>query len=146
MATDEFARLDRSDEMLALAQGKAGKKYARIEFVKDSLETFKLRNEKPFDAVVLNMVMHHMSSPQRAMRKLGEIVGAGGYVLMADLCSHNQEWTRESCGDVWLGFDPQDLTEWAAHAGLHEEQGLYLGLKNGFQIQLRLFRRERVIN
>jgi ArsR family transcriptional regulator len=132
--------LDNSGEMLELARNQAEGKNRKIHFVHASLEDYPIDTVR-FDAVVINMVLHHMSSPQRAMRKLGQLVQAGGYLLVADLCSHNQEWTRESCGDVWLGFDPEELEEWAAHAGFTARQSLYLGLKNGFQIQLRLFRK-----
>jgi hypothetical protein len=34
------------------------------------------------------------------------------------------------------------LDEWAAAAGFSEKQSLYLGLKNGFQIQHKLFQKD----
>lgn len=137
---NKLVALDASGEMLALAKGKVDEKNRKIEFVNSSLEAYSPDGDSnAFDAVVLNMVMHHTSSPGRAFQKLGQIVKAGGFVLIADLCPHDQEWTKESCGDVWLGFDPQDLNDWANHAGFREKQSSYLGLKNGFQIQLKLF-------
>lgn len=150
MLLEELARrfnklvaLDASGEMLALTKGKVDEKIRKIEFVNSSLEAYSpAGNSGSFDAVVLNMVMHHMSSPGRTFQKLGQIVTPGGYVLIADLCPHDQEWTKESCGDVWLGFDPQDLNDWAKHAGFTERQSSYLGLKNGFQIQLKLFEKD----
>ncbi len=130
--------LDSSEEMLAFTKNKlAGKD--RITFVQSSLEAYDPADLQ-LDAVVLNMVLHHISSPLQAFQKLRQILRKNGFLLIADLCSHNQEWTRSSCGDVWLGFDPQDLREWAAGTGFVEDQSLYLGLKNGFQIQLKLFR------
>ncbi len=134
----KLVALDDSAEMLDFTKAKVTGKSAKIEFVNSSLEAYSA-GTLTFDAVVLNMVMHHMSSPSRAFQKLGQIVSAKGYLLIADLCSHNQEWARESCGDVWLGFDPQDLSDWAKQTGFKEEQSSYLGLKNGFQIQLKLF-------
>ncbi len=130
--------LDSSDEMLAITKGKFKGKNARIEFVNSSLEAFAPAGWG-FDAVVLNMVMHHMPSPARAFQKLAQLVGSGGYLLIADLCSHDQEWAKKTCGDVWLGFDPQDLDDWAEQSGFEERQSSYLGLKSGFQIQLKLF-------
>ena len=134
---DHVVALDDSEEMLALTKGKVAAKQ-KITFVRNSLEAFEPKGAA-FDAVVLNMVMHHMSSPVQALHKLRRIVKPEGFLLVADLCSHNQEWTRDSCGDVWLGFDPQDLKDWALAAGFAEDQSLYLGLKNGFQIQVKLF-------
>lgn len=136
---EHIVALDNSEEMLALAQGQVAKKHGNITFVKDSIEAY-IPGTRLFNAAALNMVLHHMASPIQIFQKLSHILRPGGYVLIADLCLHNQEWTRISCGDVWLGFEPGDLTLWAEEAGFTEDQSLYLGLKNGFQIQLRLFR------
>jgi len=135
---DKLVALDDSAEMLELARKNVQSK--NVEFVHGSLEAYP-GAEKSFDAVVLNMVLHHLASPAKALRKLAHIVTDGGYVLVADLCSHNQQWAKESCGDTWLGFDPQEINDWARDAGMAEEQSTYLGLKNGFQIQLKLFRK-----
>ncbi len=138
---DKIVALDNSGEMLKLAKSRSTRRSDNIQFVNRSLDAYKISTQESFDAVVLNMVLHHMPSPQQALKKLGDILQVGGFLLIADLCSHNQEWARESCGDVWLGFDPKDVDEWAASAGFNVEQSLYLGLKNGFQIQLKLFRK-----
>ncbi len=129
--------LDKSEGMLALTRENV--KGKKIEYVNESLESYKLAG-KAFDAIVLNMVLHHMASPERAFQKLGSLTK--GYVLIADLCLHDQEWTRDSCGDIWLGFDPNEMTDWARDSGFVEKHHSYLGLKNGFQIQLKLFCKE----
>jgi ArsR family transcriptional regulator len=135
---DQLVALDNSEEMLALTR-KHMPTRERIRFVQSSLETYET-HEGELDAVLLNMVLHHMSSPRQAFQKIAQLLKDQGWLVIADLGLHNQEWTRASCGDVWLGFDPQDLREWAAGVGFIEDQSLYLGLKNGFQIQLKLFR------
>jgi ArsR family transcriptional regulator len=38
-----------------------------------------------------------------------------------------------------LGFEPDDLRNWAAAAELYEGESLYLAQRNGFQIQLHQF-------
>jgi ubiquinone/menaquinone biosynthesis C-methylase UbiE len=138
---DKIVALDSSGEMLNLAKGSSSRRSEKIQFINRSLDAYQIGTQDSFDAAVLNMVLHHMPSPPQAIKKLGEILRIGGFLLVADLCSHNQEWARESCGDVWLGFDPRDVDEWAESAGFIVEQSLYLGLKNGFQIQLKLFRK-----
>lgn len=92
------------------------------------------------DCVVLNMVLHHFAAPADALLHLAKWVKPGGSLLLTELCSHNQDWTREACGDLWLGFEQDDLSRWAEQAGLLPSDSLYLGLRNGFQIQLRHFR------
>ncbi len=91
------------------------------------------------DCVVLNMVLHHFAAPADALLHLAKWIKPGGSLLLTELCSHNQDWTREACGDLWLGFEQDDLSHWAELAGLKPAASLYLGLRNGFQIQLRHF-------
>ncbi|MDR2308708.1 MAG: metalloregulator ArsR/SmtB family transcription factor [Paucimonas sp.] len=93
------------------------------------------------DCVVLNMVLHHFSDPALALRLLAKRVRAGGSLLVTELCSHDQGWARDACGDLWLGFEQDDLARWANAAGLTPEDSLYVGLRNGFQIQVRHFQR-----
>lgn len=93
------------------------------------------------DCVVLNMVLHHFSDPALALRQLAKRVKAGGSLLVTELCSHDQGWAREACGDLWLGFEQDDLARWANAAGLAHGDSLYVGLRNGFQIQVRHFQR-----
>ncbi|QEY60829.1 metalloregulator ArsR/SmtB family transcription factor [Metapseudomonas lalkuanensis] len=91
------------------------------------------------DCVVLNMVLHHFAAPADAMKQLAQRVQPGGALLVTELCSHNQSWAREACGDLWLGFEQDDLARWANAAGLTPGESLYIGLRNGFQIQVRHF-------
>ncbi|MGE8321659.1 MAG: ArsR/SmtB family transcription factor [Pseudomonas sp.] len=93
------------------------------------------------DCVVLNMVLHHFSDPALALRQLAKRVKAGGSLLVTELCSHDQGWARDACGDLWLGFEQDDLARWANVAGLVPGDSLYVGLRNGFQIQVRHFQR-----
>ncbi|MFB4392443.1 MULTISPECIES: ArsR/SmtB family transcription factor [unclassified Pseudomonas] len=93
------------------------------------------------DCVVLNMVLHHFSDPALALRLLAKRVKAGGSLLVTELCSHDQGWAREACGDLWLGFEQDELARWANAAGLLSGESLYVGLRNGFQIQVRHFQR-----
>ncbi|WP_449430869.1 ArsR/SmtB family transcription factor [Pseudomonas putida] len=93
------------------------------------------------DCVVLNMVLHHFSDPALALRLLASRVKAGGSLLVTELCSHDQGWAREACGDLWLGFEQDDLARWANAAGMAPGDSLYVGLRNGFQIQVRHFQR-----
>lgn len=93
------------------------------------------------DCVVVNMVLHHFAAPADAIQQMANRLKPGGSVLITELCSHNQSWAREACGDLWLGFEQDDLARWAIAAGLVPEDSLYIGLRNGFQIQVRHFQR-----
>jgi ArsR family transcriptional regulator len=93
------------------------------------------------DCVVLNMVLHHFAAPADAPKHMANLLQPGGSLLVTELCSHNQSWAKEACGDLWLGFEQDDLARWATAAGLVPGESLYVGLRNGFQIQVRHFQR-----
>lgn len=93
------------------------------------------------DCVVLNMVLHHFAAPADALKQLANLLKPGASLLITELCSHDQSWAREACGDLWLGFEQEDLARWAIAAGLVPGESLYVGLRNGFQIQVRHFQR-----
>ena len=142
----ELAR--RFSQVLALDNSPAMLELARQRCAEEALGNVELRladalNEAPAqaDCVVLNMVLHHFAAPAEAIRQLARLVKPGGSLLISELCSHNQSWAREACGDLWLGFEQDDLARWADAAGLAPGESLYIGLKNGFQIQLRHFAR-----
>jgi ArsR family transcriptional regulator len=135
-----FARvtaLDNSPAMLELASlrcSQEGPGNVELKLV-DALH-----DEYPAaDCVVLNMVLHHFAAPAEALKQLALRVKTGGSLLITELCSHNQSWARQACGDLWLGFEQDDLARWALAAGLTPGESLYVGLRNGFQIQVRHF-------
>lgn len=138
-----FARvtaLDNSEAMLDIARQRCALEgLSNVELkLGDALED---DQQPPADCVVLNMVLHHFATPAEAFRQLAQRVAPGGSLLISELCSHDQSWAREACGDLWLGFEQDDLARWASAAGLTPGESLYIGLKNGFQIQLRHFAR-----
>ncbi|MGI3129499.1 ArsR/SmtB family transcription factor [Halopseudomonas pachastrellae] len=88
------------------------------------------------DCVVCNMVLHHMPAPADALKRFAALLKPGGSLVLTELCSHDQSWVRDSCGDLWLGFDQDDIARWAEAAGLRPGNSQYIGLRNGFQLQL----------
>jgi ArsR family transcriptional regulator len=85
------------------------------------------------------MVLHHTPSPADIFYDMATALKTGGQLFVTDLCSHDQSWSRESCGDLWLGFEPEDLTQWAADAGFKTGENIYLAQRNGFRVQIRQF-------
>ncbi|MEX6501873.1 ArsR/SmtB family transcription factor [Pseudomonas zhanjiangensis] len=135
-----FARvtaLDNSPAMLDLARQRCAEEaLGNVELqLADALND----DYSAADCVVLNMVLHHFAAPAEALKTLAQRVKGGGSLLITELCSHDQSWARQACGDLWLGFEQDDLARWAEAAGLCAGESLYLGLRNGFQIQVRHF-------
>ena len=140
-----LSALDNSREMLSRAQKQLQQlapQYAdNVEFIHGDTSAL-LAEEKNlgrFDLMVFNMVLHHIPSPQTTFKDCAQLLAPGGTLLLIDLSHHDQDWVKASCGDLWLGFADSDLDGWAEAAGLHCSQRVYLGLKNGFQVQMRVF-------
>ena len=74
--------------------------------------------EKSADLVVMSQVLHHAAEPSRAIEEMARILRVGGRFALLDLLAHDQEWTRERLGDLWLGFRPEQLVQWLTSAKL----------------------------
>ena len=135
----QVTALDNSPAMLELANQRCTQE--GLDNVQLKLADALQDNYPSADCVVLNMVLHHFAAPAQALRKLATQLNPGGSLLITELCSHDQSWARDTCGDLWLGFEQDDLAHWAVAAGLTPGESLYVGLRNGFQIQVRHFLR-----
>lgn len=140
--SERFTRvlaLDNSPQMLAQARELVqDRQLANIQLAEGDTRYLRTHPEQ-FDCAVLNMVLHHTPSPATLFSDISLSLKERGVLLVTELCLHDQNWTQQACGDLWLGFAPEDLQEWAAASGLQEGQSVYFALRNGFQIQLRQF-------
>ncbi len=98
-----------------------------------------LPQRRRYDALIAAMVIHHQASPAAFFTQSAAVLKAGGSLVVAELCPHDQEWAQSACGDQWLGFEPDQLTGWAARAGLTQKDAQYLAQKNGFRVQVHHF-------
>ena len=140
----------RFQQVIGLDVSQAMLKKAQVQTVEQDLVNVELlhgdcqlalNNQIKADLITCNMVLHHVPAPKEIFNHSAQLLKPGGCLLITDLCAHDQTWARESCGDLWLGFAPEDLSSWAKEAQLLEEQTQFLALRNGFQIQFRTFRR-----
>lgn len=142
---EQVTALDISPGMLALTQQvveQQGLNNVRC-VLGDATELAQSDGEQgSYQFAAANMVLHHVPAPKTIFQQVAGLLAKNGSLLITDLCPHEQTWARESCGDLWLGFDPADLTAWAREAGLTEGPSQFLGLRNGFQIQFRLFHKQ----
>ncbi len=135
----QVVAVDNSRDMLAKATDTCQHSgLNNVELVEGVTDTLITRGES-FDLIVANMVLHHVPSPADIFLDAAALMNRGGCFIVSDLCSHDQDWAKENCGDLWLGFEPEELTAWAADAGLSAGEQLFIGLRNGFQVQVREF-------
>ena len=131
--------IDISGEMLEKAQALVQQQQLGNVTLLKSDTTEAAKKQLCVDRLVCNMVLHHVPSPADVFHDCTRLLKQGGSLIVTDLSRHDQDWTRKMCGDLWQGFDPEELTGWAENAGLISKESLYLGLRNGFQIQIRRF-------
>ncbi|WP_297184683.1 metalloregulator ArsR/SmtB family transcription factor [uncultured Porticoccus sp.] len=136
---DQVIALDLSAEMLHRSRELAEtRNLANIQFIHGDTGLAVEHSLYP-DYITLNMVLHHTPDPALIFKHLAKLLVPGGALIVTELCHHDQSWARESCGDLWLGFEPEDLSSWASAAALTEGESLFLAQRNGFQVQLRQF-------
>jgi len=134
---ERVVALDNAEAMLEEARRHC-EGLAQIDFLHGDTGDTRIQRLRA-DLVVMNMVLHHTPEPARTLREAAQALRPGGILLVTELCEHRQGWARENCGDLWLGFAPERLDTWAGEAGLRETASSYLGQRNGFTVQLRLF-------
>ena len=133
--------LDNSPAMLDVAKEHCEQNIReQIEFVLGDPNQALEQNIK-VDFLAFNMVVHHIPSPAEVISASAQLLNDQGYLLITDLCPHDQNWVKESCGDIWLGLDPEELKSWTEEAGLTHQHQVFVGLRNGFQIQIQLFKK-----
>lgn len=135
---EQVIALDNAAEMLDYSKALAEQKgIANIRFQLGDIGA--LDGPVNADFVVMNMVLHHLARPADTLKTIERLLNERGILLITELCQHDQEWAHSACGDLWLGFCPEELTIWANTAGFDEGKSLFLSLRNGFRIQVRQF-------
>ena len=133
---EEVVGIDSSRTMLA----QAAEHVAGLDNVKLRQADFSdLPAIRRYQAVVAAMVVHHLASPQRFFHHAARVIKRDGLLVVAELCQHDHQWVTDACGDQWLGFEPEELNQWAHQAGFKALESQYLAQKNGFRIQIHSY-------
>lgn len=74
------------------------------------------------DAVFSNMYLHHVESPQEAIKEMARVLKTGGHIVITDMDEHGYEFLRDEHNDRWFGFKREDIARWFAEAGLQNVQ------------------------
>ncbi len=134
---DRVHGIDNSAEMLAHAASRIESERLRNVTLRDA--EFTAMKRPRADLVLMAMVLHHAPSPAAFIAHAAKLLARGGRLIVVELVSHTQTWARDACGDLWLGFDPEELVGFAQRANLEPRQAQYLAQRNGFRIQIHAF-------
>ncbi len=118
-----FARVvavDRSASQLARARARVvARGYDNVTFLEDDFGSERLHAHAPTgaDLVVSSRVLHHAPRPRELMRELAALVAPGGALLVIDYVAHDDEAMAREQADVWMGFSPAELLDFATAVG-----------------------------
>jgi ubiquinone/menaquinone biosynthesis C-methylase UbiE len=107
--------VDRSGEMLQAARRRV-RDLANVEIRRGELETLPI-DDAVLDAVLLILVLHHVSDPAAALQEAARVVKPGGRLVVCDMLPHDREEYKQQMGHVWLGFSDQQLSRLLTTAG-----------------------------
>jgi ubiquinone/menaquinone biosynthesis C-methylase UbiE/DNA-binding transcriptional ArsR family regulator len=101
--------------------------YARAKLARAGLTHAQVRQaniydlplaDRSADAVVMHLVLHFLSDPQRAIREAARVLAPGGRLLIVDFAPHELEFLREAYAHERLGFGSTLIGQWLAELGL----------------------------
>ena len=136
---DSVLGIDNSPEMLERARSVI--RDSGVKNVSLRLKDFESLKAPRQDLILFAMVLHHAASPRRFFEHAARLLNDRGLLVVVELITHDQEWTKSACGDLWLGFEPVELDDWAQEVGLATGASQYLAQRNGFRIQIRSYQK-----
>lgn len=109
--------LDSSPNMLKELYSSARKEnLTNIYPIKCTAEEIPLFDNS-IDIIFMNMALHHVEHPDKAIKEMFRILKVGGTIVITDVEEHDGEWAKEEMFDIWLGFNFKQLATWYADAG-----------------------------
>lgn len=112
----EIIGVDGSARMLDIARRRFAAESPRVSLRIGDLEHLPLRDGEA-DFAAINMVLHHLTSPDAALEEARRVLRPGGRLVVADFDRHENEFMRVSHGDRWLGFTREALCSALQKAG-----------------------------
>lgn len=112
--------VDNSLKMVAYGSAKAKQNGLKnLEFRLGDLQNPPI-DSASVDLAILSQALHHAENPSETIVAIHRILRPGGEVIILDLLQHKFEKARELYGDVWLGFQENELHRWLEDAGFRK--------------------------
>jgi ubiquinone/menaquinone biosynthesis C-methylase UbiE len=127
--------IDKSPKMLEMAGRRPSLNGKGFELRIGEIEHLPMRDNEANTAVI-NMVLHHLPSPEKAILEAGRVVKDGGALIIADLDKHRNEQMRTKYSHRWLGFTRKNIERWLSDAGFIVSEFSQFEVRNGLKIDL----------
>lgn len=108
--------VDQSESMLDQMKFRLAK-YKDIECRPGESEALPIEDQC-VDYVFANMYLHHVESPEKAIKEMVRILKPGGKLGLTDLDQHQFEFLRTEHHDCWMGFCRDEVKAWLTKSGL----------------------------
>ena len=116
-SSQKLIGIDSSPEMLEQARLRfSGTGNAELRL--GELEHLPMKNHE-IDTAVMNMVLHHISQPERPIAEVYRVLKPGGLFILSDFEKHDQEKIKQIIGGSWLGFEKEKITNWLKNNGFN---------------------------
>jgi ubiquinone/menaquinone biosynthesis C-methylase UbiE len=136
--------IDQSEAMLSRMRRKFAR-FDRVDYRMGEAENLPLPDEA-VEYVFANMYLHHVESPELAIKEMARILRPGGRLTVTDVLAHGFEFLKTEHHDRWLGFEPQDVERWYQSAGLNnvsvreiDEECRVLSVNTGEEALMTIF-------
>lgn len=120
--------VEKSPRMLEAARRRFAGQEETFQLRIGELEYLPLREGEP-DLAVVNMVLHHLPEPIKALQEVHRVLKKGNFFIISDLLRHDQETMRERYGDRWLGFSELEIKKWLETSGFKVKKIEFFDLK-----------------
>ncbi len=113
---DKVIGIDQSPKMLEEVKTRFNKNGNNLDLRIGTIEQLPVKDEET-DLAVLNMVLHHLTSPFNGIAETNRILKYNSPLIIVDLEKHSNEEMRTLYGHRWLGFSKLEIESWLKKAG-----------------------------
>jgi ArsR family transcriptional regulator len=108
--------VDQSSAMLKAAHRRTAA-LENVELRRGSLEAIPIADGE-CDGAVMILALTYVEEPAAVLKETARILKKGGRAVVVDLLPHDRESFRHEMGQLHPGFEPREIEEWMAAAGL----------------------------
>jgi ArsR family transcriptional regulator len=133
--SDRVIGIDNSPAMLEIARKRFEGANGKIDLRLGELEHLPLPDREA-DFALLNMVMHHLTSPVDCFIEANRVLTFGGIFKIIEFDKHTDERLRIEFGDRHLGFSEDEVLRYLAMSSFTRVSSESVSLINGLKVRV----------
>lgn len=110
---EKIIGVDISQKMLQLSDHICKKRGFNYELINGDFLNLPIEDNSA-DVAFVNMTLHHISTPELALKEINRILTKKGKMLLIDLLAHSDYKMRDKQADLWLGFNEDYIVDLCA--------------------------------